>query len=156
MAAAPSAQRVLLALALALAACAHEATHPFNAPAVTHADGPPSSLNQGFPPPGGGGPRPAAPDQVGLATWYGSGKRTANGERFDPRGMTAAHRRLPFGTWVEVRRRDTGRSVRVRINDRGPFGDDRRVIDLARGAAEQLGIVADGVVEVEVYVVSGP
>src|SRR5258706_5877453 len=60
-----------------------------------------------------------APDQVGLATWYGAafaGKKTSNGERFDPTKYTAAHRKLPFGTWVEVRRADTGRTVRVRIN----------------------------------------
>jgi rare lipoprotein A len=97
--------------------------------------------------------------QVGLATWYGAefaGKRTANGERFDPRAMTAAHRKLPFGTWVEVRRAETGRAVRVRINDRGPWGDNRKIIDLARAAAERLGIVQQGVAQVELRVVSGP
>ena len=99
------------------------------------------------------------PDQAGLATWYGgsfAGKKTANGERFDPTKYTAAHRRLPFGTWVEVRRPDTGRSVRVRINDRGPFGDEHRIIDLSRKAAEELDIVREGVTKVELRVVSGP
>jgi rare lipoprotein A (peptidoglycan hydrolase) len=98
-------------------------------------------------------------DQSGNATWYGgafAGKKTANGERFDPTKYTAAHRKLPFGTWVEVRRADTGRAVRVRINDRGPFGDDRRIIDLSRKAAEDLDIVHDGVAKVELRVVSGP
>ncbi|CAN5906399.1 hypothetical protein BH11MYX4_BH11MYX4_31580 [soil metagenome] len=98
-------------------------------------------------------------DQAGNATWYGAafaGKKTANGERFDPSKYTAAHRKLPFGTWVEVRRVDTGRLVRVRINDRGPFGDDKRVIDLSRKAAEDLDIVREGVARVELRVVDGP
>jgi len=100
-----------------------------------------------------------AADQAGLATWYGgafAGRKTANGERFDPTKYTAAHRKLPFGTWVEVRRADTGRVVRVRINDRGPFGDDRRIIDLSRKAAEDLDIIREGVSKVELRVVSGP
>ncbi|MDB5220200.1 MAG: Rare lipoprotein precursor [Myxococcaceae bacterium] len=98
-------------------------------------------------------------DQAGLATWYGgafAGKKTANGERFDPTKYTAAHRTLKFGTWVEVRRADTGRTVRVRINDRGPWGDDRRIIDLSRKAAEELDIVREGVSRVELRVVDGP
>ena len=100
-----------------------------------------------------------SPDQVGLATWYGAalaGRKTASGERFDPSRYTAAHRSLPFGTWVEVRRPETGRSVRVRITDRGPFGDRRRVIDLSRRAAEDLGIVREGVARVELRIVEGP
>ncbi len=103
-------------------------------------------------------PRVAA-DQVGVATWYGAkfrGKKTASGERFDERLYTAAHRRLPFGTWVEVRRIDTGRTVRVKINDRGPFGDTKKVIDLSRRAADELGIVRDGAARVELRIVSGP
>jgi rare lipoprotein A len=99
------------------------------------------------------------PDQAGLATWYGAafaGKKTASGERFDPSKYTAAHRKLPFGTWVEVRRVDTNRIVRVRITDRGPFGDDRRIINLSRKAAEELDLVRDGVAKVELRVVDGP
>ena len=106
-----------------------------------------------------GTPDHAAPDQVGNATWYGgafAGRKTANGERFDPNLYTAAHRKLPFGTWVEVRRVDTGRAVRVRINDRGPWGHEDRVIDLSRKAAEDLDIVRAGVARVEIRVVSGP
>ncbi len=98
-------------------------------------------------------------DQVGQATWYGgtfSGRKTANGERFDPEKLTAAHRTLPFGTWVEVRRVDTGRMTRVRINDRGPFGDGRRIIDLSKKAAEDLDLVREGVARVELRVVQGP
>ena len=101
----------------------------------------------------------ARADQVGNATWYGgafAGKKTANGERFDPRLYTAAHRKLPFGTWVEVRRVDTGRVVRVRINDRGPWGHEDRIIDLSRKAAEDLDIVRAGVARVEIRVVGGP
>jgi len=104
-------------------------------------------------------PDGASADQAGLATWYGgafAGKKTANGERFDPTKYTAAHRTLKFGTWVEVRRIDTGRTVRVRINDRGPWGDDRRIIDLSRKAAEDLDVVHEGVARVELRVVDGP
>jgi rare lipoprotein A len=104
-------------------------------------------------------PPPRAEVQVGNATWYGgklAGHRTANGERFDPRQMTAAHRTLPLGTWVDVTRVDTGQRVRVRINDRGPFGHEDRVIDLSRAAAEKLGMLKMGVARVEVRVVGGP
>jgi rare lipoprotein A len=96
---------------------------------------------------------------VGDATWYGArlaGHRTANGERFDPRQMTAAHRTLAFGTWVAVTCLDTGRTVRVRITDRGPFGHEERIIDLSRAAAEKLGIVHRGVARVELRIVDGP
>ncbi len=108
--------------------------------------------------PTSGNPLPA-PYQVGVATWYGqafAGKKTSNGERFDPGAMTAAHRKLPFNTWVEVRRIDTGTSVRVRINDRGPWGNDRRVIDLSLHAAQVLGYVEAGSAKVEIRVVNGP
>lgn len=97
--------------------------------------------------------------QVGLASWYGkalAGHKTASGEPFDPSAMTAAHRKLKLGTWVEVRRVDTGSSIRVRINDRGPWGDRSRIIDLSRAAADKLGIVHDGIAKVEVRIVSGP
>ena len=97
--------------------------------------------------------------QTGNATWYGAafaGKKTANGERFDPSKYTAAHRKLPFGTWVEVRRLDTGGTVRVRITDRGPFGHEDRIIDLSKKAAEDLDMIRDGVARVEIRVVDGP
>ena len=77
--------------------------------------------------------------QTGAASWYGSGRRTASGERFNPNGLTAAHRSLPFGTKVRVENRRTGRSVIVRINDRGPFVRGR-IIDLSRGSARALGM----------------
>lgn len=75
----------------------------------------------------------------GNASWYASGHRTANGEHFNPNGLTAAHRSLPFGTMVRVTNQTNGRSVVVRINDRGPFVGGRQ-IDLARGAARAIGM----------------
>ncbi len=112
----------------------------------------PAPLVPASPPPT---PAPAAiPEparQTGFATFYAkrfTGRRTASGERYDPQLLTAAHRQLPFGTMVEVRRSD-GRSVVVRINDRGPYGGGNRVIDLSRRAAEELGIVHDGKALVE-------
>jgi rare lipoprotein A len=89
--------------------------------------------------------------QRGHASWYQHGRRTANGEAFNPNSMTAAHRSLPFGAVVRVVNDKTGRSVVVRINDRGPFIGGR-IIDLARGAARQLGM--DGVATVSLYRVS--
>jgi rare lipoprotein A len=149
----------VVAIFASLTACAREdGERPFVAPApAIHDDSRPGSDRDFVKT--ASAPSDANPDQVGIATWYGSqfaGRRTASGERFDPGAMTAAHRKLPFGTWVEVRRRDTGRSVRVRVNDRGPWGDDRRVIDLSRAAARELGILGEGKVQVELRVVHGP
>lgn len=90
--------------------------------------------------------------QLGLASWYGGrhhGGPTASGERFDKRAMTAAHRTLKFQTRVRVTNRNNGRSVIVRINDRGPFVRGR-IIDVSEAAAEQLGMKAAGVVPVKV------
>jgi rare lipoprotein A len=85
-------------------------------------------------------------DMLGYASWYGdeSGNRTANGEKFRPAWITAAHTTLPLPTYVEVTALDTGRRIIVRVNDRGPFARNGRIIDLSRGAAEQLGIRAQG------------
>jgi rare lipoprotein A len=93
-------------------------------------------------------------DRVGYATWYGpeSGNQTANGERFQPDGISAAHTTLPLPSYVEVTALDTGRRIVVRVNDRGPFARGR-LIDLSRGAAEELGIKAQGVAAVRVRVV---
>ncbi len=106
-------------------------------------------------------PAPRAEVQDGNATWYGAafaGRKTASGEPFNPLALTAAHRTLPFGTWVEVTRVDTGASVRVRITDRGPYGtpSQHRIIDLSRGAAERIDLVKTGVTRVELRVVEGP
>ena len=105
--------------------------------------------------------RPASVDgfeQKGIASWYGrehQGKRTASGEIFDMNGLTAAHRTLPFGTWVRVTGLDNGRSVDVRINDRGPF-IARRVIDLSYEAARRLGMIGPGLIRVVLRVVKDP
>jgi rare lipoprotein A len=92
---------------------------------------------------------------TGQASWYGPGfygNRTANGEVFRPGTLTAAHRTLPFGTLVRVTNLWNGRSAVVRINDRGPFHGGR-IIDLAHGAAQQLGVTASGVAQVRLEVI---
>lgn len=90
-------------------------------------------------------------DVSGRASWYGTGKRTASGERFDKWGLTAAHRTLPFGTRVRVTNLKNGKTVVVRINDRGPFIHGR-IIDLSQGAAQQIGMIKAGVVPVTLEV----
>lgn len=91
-------------------------------------------------------------DEVGYASWYGDafhGGPTANGEQFDMHMVGAAHKTLPLPSYVEVTALDTGRTVLVRVNDRGPFVANR-IIDLSRRAAEQLGITRQGVARVRV------
>jgi rare lipoprotein A len=93
---------------------------------------------------------------TGVASYYGRrfhGRRTANGERFDMNAMTAAHKTLPFGTHVRVTNPRNGRSVTVRINDRGPFIRGR-TIDLSRAAAQKIGMIASGHARVELDVVA--
>jgi rare lipoprotein A len=90
--------------------------------------------------------------QCGKASWYALNSRTASGERMNPSGLSAAHRTLPFGTKVKVENLRNGRSVVVRINDRGPFIRSR-VIDVSKGAAQELGFVSAGVASVRVSVV---
>ncbi len=99
---------------------------------------------------------PGAP-QIGLASWYGPGfhgKHTSSGEIFDTNDLTAAHRSIPFGTYVMVTNLDNDRTTVVRINDRGPFVKDR-VIDLSYAAARVLGVVGPGVVRVRLDVIGG-
>lgn len=93
----------------------------------------------------------SAQAQTGHASWYKMGKVTANGERFNPHGLTAAHRTLPFGTKVRVKNLRNGKSVVVRINDRGPFIKGR-VIDLALGAAKKIGLHRSGTTRVSLTV----
>ncbi len=82
--------------------------------------------------------------QCGSASWYSlPGNRTANGETMNPAAMTAAHRSLPFGSKIKVTNQRNGRSVVVRINDRGPFVGGR-ILDLSKAAAQQLGFVRAG------------
>ena len=111
-------------------------------------------------------PAPPAPEMVappraprviatGRASWYGEphhGRKTASGEVFDMNALTAAHPTLPLGTLVLVTNLANGRSVEVRVNDRGPVARDR-VIDLSYAAARALGVVADGVFRVRIAVV---
>jgi rare lipoprotein A len=94
--------------------------------------------------------------QSGLASWYGSenGLHTASGERFNPHLLTAAHRHLPFGTIVRVTNRNNGCTVDVRINDRGPYADDDRIIDVSSAAADILQMKKAGIVPVELEIVS--
>jgi rare lipoprotein A len=95
-------------------------------------------------------PRPQV--QYGDASWYGGtfhGRRTANGEVYDMSQLTAAHRHAPLGSYAVVTNIETGRSVRVRINDRGPFKQDR-IIDLSHAAARQLGMLEAGITRVKV------
>jgi rare lipoprotein A len=103
--------------------------------------------------------RPSAPTrQVGYASYYADrfhGRRTASGERYHVRKLTAAHRSLPFGTLVRVRRFKTGAAVKVYINDRGPFVKGR-IIDLSRAAAKELGMLRAGVAKVELTVLKRP
>jgi rare lipoprotein A (peptidoglycan hydrolase) len=90
--------------------------------------------------------------QAGIASWYGPrfhGRRTASGERFDQDKMTAAHRTLRFGTRVEVTHVKNGRSVEVRINDRGPYRRGR-IIDVSRAAAAELGMKNAGLARVQI------
>lgn len=93
----------------------------------------------------------------GVASYYGTelaGNPTASGERFDPGGLTAAHRTLPFGTMLEVTHVETGASVVVRVNDRGPF-HRTRVLDLSHEAARRIGLDRAGTGRVEIAVVEG-
>ena len=108
-------------------------------------------------------PQPVAmseppPVTTGWASWYGwqfHGRTTANGETYDMHAMTAAHRTLPFDTVVRVSLIDGEPSVEVRINDRGPFVDDR-IIDLSRAAADGLGMLRTGIAHVRLQVLSLP
>ncbi len=132
----------LLATTLALAACA---------PAAVRSDTSPTALVAET-------TAPPFTAQVGEASWYGpgfAGRRTANGEVFDPSELTAAHRELPFDTLVRVHNQRNGRSVVVRINDRGPFKSGR-IIDLSRAAAEAIGMVGSGVAHVRLEVLTLP
>jgi rare lipoprotein A len=108
------------------------------------------------------GRRPVAHVQHGLASYYAAqfqGDETASGRPFDHRAMVGAHRTLPLGTVVRVTNVQNGRSVRIRIIDRGPYGTNRRkgtIVDLSRAAARRLRMVHDGLVPVRLQVVRLP
>jgi rare lipoprotein A len=119
------------------------------------------------PPPTNQARRPARPPaiplpighvEVGTASWYGHpyhGRRAADGEIYDMETMVAAHRTMPFQTWVRVRNVLNDKTVDVRIIDRGPFINNR-IIDLSHAAAQQIGLIGPGVGPVELTVISGP
>ena len=93
--------------------------------------------------------------ETGVASWYGKkfhGRKTASGERYNQNKMTAAHKTLPFGTNVRVKNIENGKSVVVRINDRGPFKKGR-IIDVSRAAAKKLGMINSGIAKVNIKVV---
>lgn len=87
--------------------------------------------------------------ETGRASWYSVASKTANGEQMDSDEMTAAHPSLPFGTQVQVENLDNGRTVTVRVNDRGPFVGER-IIDVSKAAAKELGMMVDGVATVRI------
>ena len=93
--------------------------------------------------------------QKGKASWYGKkfhGRLTANGEVYDMYGLTAAHKTLPFNTLIEVTHQESGKTIQVRVNDRGPFAKER-IIDLSYGAARKLGIIKTGTAPVSISVI---
>jgi rare lipoprotein A len=105
----------------------------------------------------GGTFKVSAWEQTGVASWYGGifqGRQTANGETYDTYGYTCAHKTLPFGTILDVTNLANGATVRVRVNDRGPFVDDR-IIDLTYAAARELDMIRDGTADVRITAVEG-
>jgi len=161
-----------LALALGLVACSHPRPTASPAPTATHRPTKPRPTKPRPAKPATPAAVPVAPDTAatvapappdarpgverGQAVWYASGRMTASGERFDKHKMAAAHRTLPFGTKVRVTADRTGRSVVVRINDRGPFGNKARIIDLTEAAAKQLGIIDAGHAAVTIEILESP
>ena len=153
---------------LALSACVRESAPPAlsRAPSARSARGAVSTLPTAVPPalePEDAaltttfGAAPAISTLEGEASYYSdrlAGHKTASGERYRPRALTAAHRSLPLGTVLRVTRRDGKRSVVVRINDRGPYAGPRRILDLSRAAFERLGTLRAGVLEVRAEVVA--
>ena len=139
----------LAALALALATSVQAQTAPASAPAAAPAATPaPAAAPVAA-------PATAAAGMEGLAAYYSDrldGRRTASGQVFDQSKLTAAHQTLPFGTMVKVTNTKNGRSVVVRINDRGPT-QAGRVVDLSRAAASKLGMLRAGLVPVKLEVV---
>lgn len=96
--------------------------------------------------------------QTGIASWYGhqfNGRKTATGERFDMNAMTAAHRSLPLSCFIRVTNKDNGKSVIVKVNDRGPYSGNR-ILDLSYAAAEKLGMVNKGMGNVTIERVAEP
>ena len=139
-------------LALFLQACGSTGTEGPTANQPSYGKRPGTAYSSAYRPPAAR----ASYDAVGVASWYGKpyhGRRTASGEVYNMHRMTAAHPSLPFGTRVAVTNLDNGRTVVVRINDRGPFVRGR-IIDVSRKAAGQLGFLGQGLTRVGVRVVN--
>lgn len=103
-------------------------------------------------------PAPTRTTETGIASWYGypyHGRHAANGEIYDMEKLTAAHRTLPFGTWVRVTNLTNSKTVDVRITDRGPFIDGR-IIDLSKAAAREIDMIGPGLARVRVDIISAP
>jgi len=103
-------------------------------------------------------PAPIGSSETGIASWYGDpyhGRHAANGEIYDMEKLTAAHRTLPFGTWVRVTNLSNEKSVDVRIQDRGPFVD-HRIIDLSRAAAREIELIGPGTAKVRLTIIPAP
>lgn len=110
----------------------------------------------GGPPPPSPTPRetPAAWTQTGIASWYGEpfhGRTTASGEKYDMNKLTCAHKTLPFQTRLRVQNLDNGRSITLRVTDRGPFVEGR-IVDVSRKAAQELGMIGPGTARVRITV----
>ena len=158
---------ILAGLCLFTAGCAHRVTtaHPPAAPPQQQPLPPATSGAEVPSPPSGPPPaverQPTVPGEYveeGVASWYGypfEGHRTSDGEIYNMRAFTAAHRTLPFGAIVRVTNLRNGLQTEVRINDRGPFVADR-VIDLSRSAAEAIGMIGPGTAPVRIEMISGP
>jgi rare lipoprotein A len=139
-----------LGILAALLLCAGCASARLSSAPVSALPSPPSRT---VPP-----PSPVEREQLGRASWYGEphhGRRTSSGEVYDMNGLTAAHRTLPLGTRIRVTNLDNGRSVDVRINDRGPFVDGR-IVDLSRAAARRIGRLGAGLFRVRLTVLTLP
>ena len=134
---------VLVAAAVALAGCGHKKRARLTPPPHT---------------PRHSAPVPLGHTEEGIASWYGHpyhGRPAANGEIYDMEKMTAAHRTLPFNTWVRVYNLDNNRTTEVRITDRGPFVGGR-IIDLSHAAARQIELIGPGVARVRLEVIAPP
>ncbi len=149
---------VVLGVALLSACHRHRTAHAHVPPPPQAAEAPPSNAPA---PPGTVQPAPSnmpESNETGLASWYGHpyhGRPSASGEIYDMEKLTAAHRTLPFGTWVRVHDLDNSKSVDVRINDRGPFVDGR-IIDISHAAAREIEMIGPGIAKVRLEILSEP
>ena len=140
-----------IALACSFASCVTQLPSPQQPPSIPAL----APVQVAQPPPGS---KPAPAVHQARVSWYGrafAGHMTSSGERYNPDGLTAASKTLPLGTVVKVSNPSNGKSVRVRINDRGPFVRGRS-LDLSRGAAKKLGILHRGVTQVKVEKLNSP